>query len=109
MRLQHWMRRLCVAPNPWIWYIRDTRFVSDALFGIIFTKFLLLSLGLGFLGDVVQVSTQHLNALNVVTLVKLLVDGVGTVCGASHGQQQDVLAGSLLESKSDGDTIETFH
>lgn len=38
------------------------------------------SLVLGLLGDIVQVSTQQLDALNVVALVKLLVDGVSAIC-----------------------------
>mgnify|MGYP005988134947 CR=1 FL=1 len=59
---------------------------------------------MGLLSDVVEVGSQQLNTLNVVALVELLVDGMGTVGGATHGQQQDVLAGSLLEGQGDGDT-----
>ena len=50
-----------------------------------------------------QVGTQELDALNVVLLVELLVDGVGTVGGATHGKEKDVLASGLLEGQGDGD------
>lgn len=46
----------------------------------LFVHSFLRELFLGLLGDVVQVSTQQLDALNVVALVKLLVDGVSAVC-----------------------------
>lgn len=70
----------------------------------IFVWFLLdrHDLYLGLLGNVVEISTQQLSALNVVALVKLLVDGVGTIGRASHGQQQDILASSLFKSQGNG-------
>lgn len=57
-----------------------THFVFDAFLCNFFTIFCFQRLVLGLLSDVVQVGTQHLNALNVVALVKLLVDRVSTVC-----------------------------
>lgn len=59
---------------------------------------------LGLLSDVVEVSSQQLNALNVVALVELLVDRVSTVSRATHRQEQDVLSSSLLECQGNGDT-----
>lgn len=78
MKFQHIMRRLCVAQDPWIWYVH---ILFLMLFWVnFFTIFCFLRLVLGLLSDVVQVGTQHLNAFNVVALVKLLVDRVSTVC-----------------------------
>lgn len=50
-----------------------------------------------------QIGAQQLDTLNVVPLVQLLVDRVGAVGGAAHGQQQDVLARGLLKGQGDGD------
>ena len=55
----------------------------------------------GLLGDVVQVRALQLDALDVVAAVELLVDRMGRVGAAAHGQQQDVLARRAL--KRDGD------
>ncbi len=52
-----------------------------------------------------QVSSKQLDTLNVVVLVELLVDRVGTVGRASHGEQEDILASRLFEGKGNGDTI----
>jgi hypothetical protein len=57
----------------------------------------------GLLCDVVQVRAEQLGALDVVALVKLLVDRVGGVSAAAHGQEEHVLASRGLESESDGD------
>lgn len=78
MKFQHVMRRLCVAQDPWIWHVHILFLML--FLGNFFTIFCFLRLVLGLLSDVVQVSTKHLNALNVVALVKLLVDGVSAVC-----------------------------
>jgi hypothetical protein len=51
----------------------------------------------------VQVRTKQLDTLDVVPLVKLLVNRVSSVGRASHREQQDILSGSLLESQSDRD------
>lgn len=61
------------------------------------------NLNLLLLSNVVQVSAQELNAFDVVLLVELLVDGVSAVGGATHGQQQHILARGLLKGESDGD------
>lgn len=57
------------------------------------------NLHLGLLGNVVQVGTQQLDALNVVALVELLVDRVRAVGRAAHGKQQNVLARGLLKGQ----------
>jgi len=50
-----------------------------------------------------QVRAEQLSALDVVTLVKLLIDRVGGVSAAAHGQEKHVLAGRGLEGESDRD------
>lgn len=57
----------------------------------------------GLLCDVVQVGAEELSALDVVALVELLVDRVGGVGAAAHGQEKHVLAGGSLECEGDGD------
>jgi hypothetical protein len=44
-----------------------------------------------------QISAQELDALDIIHLVKLLVDGVCRVGGAAHGEEEDILASRLLE------------
>lgn len=39
----------------------------------------------GLLCNVVQISTQEFCPLNIIRPVKLLINGVGSVSGASHG------------------------
>lgn len=70
--------------------------------------FLLSCLDLGLLGSVVQVSTEQLDALDVVALVELLVDGVSAVGRAAHGEEQDVLASSLLKGEGNGNAENTL-
>lgn len=57
------------------------------------------------LRNVVQVGSQQFGSLDVVTLVKLLVDRVSGIGRAAHGKKQDVLASGLLEGQGDGDTV----
>lgn len=71
---------------------------------LIFVRFS-FHLVLGLLSNVVQVSSKQLDTLNVVVLVELLVDRVGTVGRAPHGEQEDILASRLFEGKGNGDTI----
>lgn len=54
-------------------------------------------------GQLPEVGTEQLGALNVVGTVQLLVDGVGTIGRATHGQQEDVLVKGILEGQGDGD------
>lgn len=55
-----------------------------------------------------KVSAQKLDPFNVVPLVQLLVDGVSTVCRATHWQEEDVLSSGLFEREGDGDTEGTM-
>ena len=52
----------------------------------------------------VSVGSQKLGSLDVVPDVNLLVLGVSSIVGGSHGQEDDILAGGLLEGQGDGDT-----
>ena len=52
-----------------------------------------------------QVGAEQLDALDIVPLVELLVDGVGAVGRATHRQKQHVLARRLLEAEGHGDAI----
>lgn len=69
---------------------------------------LTLGLNLGLLSNVVQVRAKQLDAFDIVLLVELLVDGVSAVGRAAHGEQENVLAGSLLKGEGNGDTIEVM-
>lgn len=51
-----------------------------------------------------EVCAEQLGSFNVVAGVELLVDGVGHIGRAAHGQEKNVLAGGLLEGKGDWDT-----
>lgn len=55
------------------------------------------------LGNIVQIRAKQLHPLNVIPLVQLLIDGMGGISRASHGEKQDILAGSLFKSQSNGD------
>lgn len=57
------------------------------------------------LSNIVEVGSQQLDALDIVALIQLLVDGVSTIGGAAHGQQQHILASSLLEREGNRDTV----
>lgn len=50
-----------------------------------------------------KVGTEQLGALDVVGAVQLLVNRVGAVRGAAHGEQQNVLLEGILEGQGDGD------
>lgn len=78
--------------------------VSTFCFLSFYIFYLTNCLLLRFLGNVMKIGSQQLNTLDVVALVQLLVDGVGAVSRATHGQQQDILASSLLKSQGNGDT-----
>jgi len=54
--------------------------------------------------NVMQICTQKLGALNIVSLVQLFVDGVGSICRAAHWQQQYVLSSRLFKGQCDGNT-----
>jgi hypothetical protein len=73
-----------------IWYIKLILFRHSPL-------------RLRLLSNVVQISSQQLNTLNVVALIELLVNRVSTIRGATHRQQEHILARSLLESKGNRD------
>lgn len=62
------------------------------------------SLAHGLLRNVMEIGTHQLRSLDIVPLVKLLVDGMSSVSRAAHRQQQNILAGSLLEGQGDGNT-----
>ena len=51
-----------------------------------------------------QVSPQQLGALDIVPPIQLLIDTMRAIGRTPHGQQQHVLARSLLKRKRDGDT-----
>ena len=55
----------------------------------------------GLFRNIVQICAQQFDALNVVPLIELLIDGVGCVSRASHREKQNVLPGGLFESQSD--------
>ena len=78
--------------------------VSTFCFLSFYIFYLTNCLLLRLLGNVMKIGSQQLNTLDVVALVQLLVDGVGAVSRATHGQQQDILASSLLKSQGNGDT-----
>ena len=54
-------------------------------------------------GELPEVGTEQLGALDVVGAVQLFVDGVGAIGGTTHGQQEDVLVEGILEGQGDGD------
>lgn len=54
-------------------------------------------------GELPEVGTEQLGALDVVRAVQLLVDGMGAIGGTTHGQQEDVLVEGILEGQGDGD------
>ena len=55
------------------------------------------------LGQLVKVVAKNLDAVDVVDAVELLVLRVGAVVTATDGQQNDVLAGGLLEGEGNRD------
>lgn len=67
---------------------------------------ILLSRG-GLFCHVVQICAQQFSSLNVVSPIQLLVDGVGGIGGATHRKKQDVLAGGLLESQCNRNTVDS--
>lgn len=54
-------------------------------------------------GQLPEVGTEQLGALDVVGAVQLLVNRVSAIGRATHGQQEDVLVEGILEGQGDGD------
>lgn len=55
------------------------------------------------LGNIMQIRAKQLHSLNVIPLVQLFIDGMGGISRASHGEEQDILAGSLFKGQSNRD------
>ena len=51
----------------------------------------------------IHVGSKKLRPLDVVSCVDLLVLGVSSVIGCTHGKEDDILAGRFLQGDGDGD------
>lgn len=54
--------------------------------------------------NVMEVRSEKLRALNVVSLIEFLVDGMRSIRRAAHWQEENFFAGRLFEGQGDGDT-----
>jgi len=53
-----------------------------------------------------QVRAEELDALDVILLVQLLINGVRSVGGAAHWEEEDVLPRGLFEGQGHGDAVD---